>query len=73
MTQTFQPRATARRAVPNAAVDLPLPSPVLTSTSEGAERRAGRCGGSTGGRESSGSCVTLPPASLLTCRLGGWA
>src|SRR5438067_4663148 len=31
-THTFQPRAKARSIVPNAAVDLPLPSPVLTMT-----------------------------------------
>src|SRR5258706_2067616 len=36
MTQTRQPRATARNAVPNAAVDLPLPSPVFTITTEDA-------------------------------------
>ena len=68
MTQTFQPRATARMAMPNAAVDLPLPSPVLTSTSEGAERRAGRSGGSVGGRPSSGSWVTTSPVSRLIHR-----
>ena len=32
MTHTFQPRATARIAVPKAAVDFPFPSPVLTIT-----------------------------------------
>src|SRR5712691_7943999 len=36
MTQTFHPRATARIAVPKAAVDFPFPSPVLTITTEGA-------------------------------------
>src|SRR5260221_958558 len=36
MTHTFQPRATARIAVPNAAVDFPFPSPVFTITIEGA-------------------------------------
>src|SRR6266481_79736 len=36
MTHTFHPRATARIAVPNAAVDFPFPSPVLTITIEGA-------------------------------------
>src|SRR5713226_4828524 len=36
MTHTFQPRATARMAVPNAAVDFPFPSPVFTITIEGA-------------------------------------
>src|SRR5712664_4413274 len=40
ITQTFQPRATARSAVPNAAVDLPLPSPVLTITMDDAFREA---------------------------------
>ena len=46
-TQTFQPRATARRAVPNAAVDFPLPLPVLTITTEAA-RRVARGGATTG-------------------------
>src|SRR5260370_26103578 len=36
MTHTFQPRATARMAVPNAAVDFPFPSPVFTITIEDA-------------------------------------
>src|SRR5712692_2745991 len=36
ITHTRQPRATARIAVPNAAVDFPLPSPVFTSTTDGA-------------------------------------
>src|SRR2546421_10899320 len=36
MTQTVQPRATARIAVPKAAVDLPFPSPVFTMTTDGA-------------------------------------
>jgi len=36
MTHTFQPRAAARIAVPNAAVDFPFPSPVFTITIEGA-------------------------------------
>src|SRR5437016_142721 len=36
ITQTFQPRATARNTVPKAAVDFPFPSPVLTSTTDGA-------------------------------------
>jgi hypothetical protein len=31
-THTFHPRATARMAVPSAAVVFPLPSPVLTIT-----------------------------------------
>src|SRR6266852_1971028 len=34
MTHTFHPRATARMAVPKAAVDFPFPSPVLTITTE---------------------------------------
>jgi len=34
ITQTRQSRASARMTTPKAAVDLPLPSPVLTSTSE---------------------------------------
>src|ERR1700720_421612 len=34
MTLTFQPRAAPRIAVPKAAVDLPLPSPVFTITIE---------------------------------------
>src|SRR5690554_3853063 len=48
ITATFQPRASARIIVPNAAVDLPFPSPVLTITKEGARRVAGG-GGSVGG------------------------
>src|SRR5262249_49514989 len=44
-TQTDQPRATARITVPNAAVDLPLPSPVLTITTDGA-RTVARAGAS---------------------------
>jgi len=36
ITHTFQPRATARIAVPKAAVDFPFPSPVFTITIEGA-------------------------------------
>ena len=49
MTHTFQPRATARSTVPNAAVDLPLPSPVFTITTEGAlrEARGGACSGAS--------------------------
>src|SRR5690606_34333090 len=47
-TATFQPRARARSIVPKAAVDLPLPSPVLTMIREGARRVAGG-GGSVGG------------------------
>src|SRR4029079_5213688 len=39
-TQTFHPRATARITVPKAAVDLPLPSPVLTTTTDVALRVA---------------------------------
>src|SRR5262249_2361609 len=38
-TQARQPRAIARIAVPKAAVDLPLPSPVLTMTTDGALTR----------------------------------
>ena len=34
MTATFQPRASARNMTPNAADDLPLPSPVLTRNSD---------------------------------------
>src|ERR1700736_6001087 len=54
ITHTFQPRATARMTVPNAAVDLPLPSPVLTITTEGAFRvaRAGASVGTSAGRTS---------------------
>src|SRR3989440_11087637 len=51
MTHTFQPRATARSAGPNPAVDFPLPSPVFTITTEGAlrEARGGRSTGTSGG------------------------
>src|SRR5581483_7491223 len=42
ITATFQPRATARSTTPNAAVDFPLPSPVLTRTRLGTRRRG--CG-----------------------------
>jgi len=41
-TATGQPWATARRIVPKAAVDLPLPSPVFTNTSDGVERSSRR-------------------------------
>jgi hypothetical protein len=41
ITQTFHPRATARIAVPKAAVDLPFPSPVFTITIEAALLVAG--------------------------------
>ena len=34
-TATFQPRATARITTPNAELDLPLPSPVFTTTTDG--------------------------------------
>jgi hypothetical protein len=34
ITLTRHPRATPRITTPNAAVDLPFPSPVLMSTSE---------------------------------------
>src|SRR5207248_6118559 len=49
ITQTLHPRASARRTTPKAAVDLPLPSPVLTSTSERGRTAGGggRNGGST--------------------------
>jgi len=33
MTQTFMPQPAARKTMPNALEDLPLPSPVLTKTS----------------------------------------
>src|SRR5215470_1951536 len=48
-THTRQPRAIARIAVPKAAVDLPLPSPVFTMTTDGA-RTCALGGGSVGGR-----------------------
>src|SRR5207244_6999234 len=38
-TATCQSRATARTTTPNAAVDLPLPSPVFTITTLAARRR----------------------------------
>src|ERR1700680_2636920 len=57
MTQTFQPRATARSTVPKAAVDLPLPSPVLTITTDGTFLVA-RAGGWVG--TSSGFTAHLP-------------
>src|SRR5262245_65046445 len=47
MTQTVQPRVTARMTVPKAAVDLPLPSPVLTMTTDGA-RTVALAGASSG-------------------------
>ena len=37
MTATFQSWATARSTTPNAALDLPLPSPVFTRTSDRAD------------------------------------
>src|ERR1700688_4129414 len=51
ITHTFQPRATARSTVPNAAVDLPFPSPVLTITTDGAflVARAGALVGTSSG------------------------
>jgi len=48
MIATFHPRATARIAVPNAAVDLPLPSPVLIRMRE-VSRVVALLGGSVGG------------------------
>ena len=42
MTPTDQSRATARMSVPKAAVDLPFPWPVLTSTIDATSRRGGR-------------------------------
>src|SRR4029077_13193343 len=47
-TQTFHPRETARSIVPKAAVDFPLPSPVLTITTDLAVRAA-RGGATRGG------------------------
>src|SRR5690606_20369143 len=47
-TATRHPRASARIMVPKAAVDFPLPSPVLTITRDGA-RRVAAGGGSVGG------------------------
>src|SRR5712691_3949681 len=35
ITHTLQPRAAARMAVPNAALDFPFPSPVFTMRIEG--------------------------------------
>src|SRR5262249_17786540 len=51
-THTRQPRATPRITTPKAAVDLPLPSPVLTSTSDRGRTfgGGGGFGGSTPGR-----------------------
>src|SRR3989442_15644335 len=59
ITHTFQPRATARSAVPKAAVDLPLPFPVFTITTDGALREAlgGACSGASGGL----ICAREPP------------
>src|SRR5690606_35294924 len=47
-TATFQPRAMARITVPNAAVDFPFPSPVLTRTRDEA-RSVALGGGVLGG------------------------
>ena len=61
-TATFQSRATARSITPNAAELLPLPLPVLTSTSEGAERSpSGR------GSSASGSVVMAFGAYARAC------
>src|SRR5882672_7776513 len=64
ITQTFQPRATARKAVPNAAVDFPFPSPVLTITTDGAFFVA-RVGARTG---TSLSLIAGPPQSVSSNR-----
>ena len=45
ITHTRQPRATPRITTPKAAVDLPLPSPVLSSTSERGPRIGRRLAG----------------------------
>ena len=61
-TATFQSRATARNITPNAAELFPLPLPVLTSTSEGAERSpSGR------GSSASGSVVMAFGAYARAC------
>ena len=52
MTATGQSRARARMATPNAADDLPLPSPVLTRRRLLADRRPSGRGSSSGGRRS---------------------
>ncbi len=61
-TDTFHPRATARSIVPNAAVDFPFPSPVLTMTSEGSRSVPGS-GGDVGG---SASGIRVPWRSHRT-------
>ncbi len=58
MTRTFHPRPRLRRAIPNAAVDLPFPFPVLTITNDGTRRRSEAIGDSVGG--ASGSSGTGP-------------
>src|SRR5215470_166960 len=59
-TQTRQTRAIARIAVPKAAVDLPLPPPALTMTTDGALTRP-LGGGSRGGRL---PVTSSPPVSV---------
>jgi hypothetical protein len=66
-THAFHPLATARSRMPMAAVVLPFPSPVFTSTREEAGARFGALGRSSGGCRTPLTDAPLPPVPL-----GGW-
>src|SRR6185312_11181507 len=69
-THTFHPRATARITVPKAAVDLPLPSPVLTTTTDVAflVARAGPVTGTVFAIMDAPHGSAPPPAPTHSCR-----
>src|SRR5919204_974147 len=65
MTQTRQPRASARMTTPKAAVDLPLPSPVFTRTSERGRGRRLNVVFSVGRGDRASRCFVLTKTSAF--------